>query len=181
MNNNIRLPIPKFCDACYSQNIKFTIRKNPSSTDKWPYCYFCYSCNASVGCHENTETPLGLMADGKTRRLRHDVHLSFDKLWKSELMDRDKAYFWMSTILKISIEECHISWLNKKQLLFVKLQCDEYFGTNFKTLIRRKNKNKVKENYDKESISKRVGATKELIKKRKKANSKKFKRKSKRF
>lgn len=59
-------------------------------------CYYCKPCNAYVGVHQNTTTPLGTMANDELRKLRHECHVLFDPLWRSRKMTRDQAYKWLS-------------------------------------------------------------------------------------
>lgn len=68
-------------------------------------CYFCKDCDTYVGCHNNTRTPLGTMADKYTMKLRRNAHAVFDKLWKSGKMSRGEAYKKLSDIFG---KEIHI-------------------------------------------------------------------------
>ena len=56
----------------------------------WPMIYLCMNsqCRAYVHCHPGSSTPLGTMADGKTRRMRRIAHEAFDPLWQSGEMSR---------------------------------------------------------------------------------------------
>ena len=65
-------------------------------------------CDAYVGCHKNTEIPLGRLANKKLRDLKQEAHRQFDPIWKSGLMTRKDAYKWLASMLHISVEECHI-------------------------------------------------------------------------
>ncbi len=55
-------------------------------------CYYCKDCNAYVGCHNNTEKPLGTMANKELRDWRIKAHNSFDSLWKTGFVTRNEAY-----------------------------------------------------------------------------------------
>lgn len=55
-------------------------------------CYYCKTCDTYVGCHNNTRTPLGTMADKETRRLRKMAHANFYLLWKNGKYGRIEAY-----------------------------------------------------------------------------------------
>jgi hypothetical protein len=107
-----RLPAPTRCDNCNSPKIRL-IEAEGRSGKVW----HCDRCKASVGCHNGTISPFGLMATGKVRRLRVEVHRVFDPLWKNAGLSRDEAYFWLQTTLGISAEACHISMLSEKQLI----------------------------------------------------------------
>ena len=54
--------------------------------------YLCRKCQASIGCHENTKTPLGTMASAELREWRKKAHKAFDPLWKEKGMARRDAY-----------------------------------------------------------------------------------------
>lgn len=54
--------------------------------------WLCKPCDAYVGCHKNTEKPLGIMADKDTRKWRKAAHEAFDPVWKSGDMTRNQAY-----------------------------------------------------------------------------------------
>ena len=102
--------IPKRCHHCGSDDIKFTgnevVYKKP--TGKWPYCWFCYECEAAVGCHPKTDVPLGTMTNWATRQMRSRAHRIFDPMWKSRGWSRNRAYTWLSRQLGISKVKCHI-------------------------------------------------------------------------
>ena len=53
--------------------------------------WLCRKCGARTGCHQNTSTPLGTMANEELRELRKQCHALFDPLWKSGKMSRKKA------------------------------------------------------------------------------------------
>lgn len=54
--------------------------------------WFCRKDDAYVGCHENTQRPLGVMADKKLRGWRVKAHEHIDQLWKSKRMKRSTLY-----------------------------------------------------------------------------------------
>ena len=74
--------------------------------------WMCQPCNAYVGCHPGTVTPLGTLADAATRQARASAHGALDPLWTSGSMTRDHAYRLLSThtgiphIGESNIEEC---------------------------------------------------------------------------
>ena len=74
--------------------------------------YICNECDARVGCHKGTTTPLGTMANRELRELRMKVHKTFDKMWKYKFndtyMDRTKAYLWLAKKMEMTKDECHI-------------------------------------------------------------------------
>jgi len=143
-----KLQAPIICDVCCSPDVNFVTNDKVYGRiyGEWPYCYFCSDCRAAVGCHPNTEIPLGKMAGKETRQLRKKAHEAFDKLWQTRLMSRDRAYFWLSRILQIEPENCHISWLTDAELKLTIDNSNSYYEENLKALIRRKEKEEVKQN-----------------------------------
>lgn len=136
------LPTPTHCDNCCSVNIELTTNDRIYGRiyGDWPKIYYCNDCRAAVGCHPGTEIPLGRMADRATRQLRTKAHDEFDKLWRSGLMSRAKAYNWLALTLGIDPSQCHISWLSKDQLKDVATLSADYFSNNYAALVRRKAK-----------------------------------------
>jgi hypothetical protein len=70
--------------------------------------YLCRPCDAYVGCHPNSETPLGRLANAELRRAKMATHRAFDPLWKEHGMRRSEAYQWLAEQLGIPAEECHV-------------------------------------------------------------------------
>lgn len=148
MSNRIKnpLPIPTQCDNCASLNIAFVGNEKlyGKPHGPWPYCYLCSDCGAAVGCHPNTEIPLGRMADKKTRQLRARAHAVFDPIWRSQAMTRSEAYNMLARHLNIPPQDCHISQLNQAQLHFVIKQCKE-LTPDLETLRRRRERKDAKQ------------------------------------
>lgn len=46
-------------------------------------CYYCKDCDAYVGCHQNSERPLGTMANAELREWRKKAHSVLDPVWQS--------------------------------------------------------------------------------------------------
>lgn len=140
------LPAPEQCDACCSVNIELTTNDKIYGRiyGNWPYVFYCNDCKAAVGCHPNTHVPLGRMADRATRQLRKKAHSEFDKLWRSGLMQRTKAYAWLSLQLGVEKSQCHISWFSIDQLNKAISISSAYFNENQKPLLKRKVKKDAK-------------------------------------
>jgi len=147
LNSKNALPIPELCDCCCSPNVQYTTNDiiYGRNYGEWPMTYFCTDCRAAVGCHPGTNIPLGQMADRKTRQLRKSAHNEFDKLWRTELMSRTKAYSWLALQLNIEVGNCHLSWLSKEQLKQVALICSKYLAEYHESLIKRKVKQNAKQ------------------------------------
>ena len=54
--------------------------------------WYCKSCNAYVGCHQNTKVPLGSMANAKLREWRIKAHKQIDPFWKNGDLTRAEVY-----------------------------------------------------------------------------------------
>ena len=75
-------------------------------------CWYC-PCGAYVGCHNNTRTPLGTMANKELRNWRIKAHSVIDPLWKSKQYTRREVYQRLSDafgkrvhIAEADIQEC---------------------------------------------------------------------------
>lgn len=55
-------------------------------------CYYCKPCGAYVGTHQNTEKPLGTMANGELRKARIAAHANIDPYWKEKGWSRGDVY-----------------------------------------------------------------------------------------
>ena len=78
-------------------------------------CYWCKDCDAYVGTHNNTDRPLGIMANKELRQLRMKCHAKFDGLWKSGYLKRRQAYKYLSELMEKG--EAHIGGFNKEECL----------------------------------------------------------------
>lgn len=75
------------------------------------------TCGAYVGCHPDTDIPLGYPAGPITRRARSDAHAAFDPLWEakqrrdkvSKGKAREAGYSWLAEQLGIRRQDCHVS------------------------------------------------------------------------
>jgi hypothetical protein len=56
-------------------------------------------CGAYVGCHQNTEQPVGTFADKELRQARQAAHAAIDPVWKSGAMTRAEVYRRLSAVL----------------------------------------------------------------------------------
>lgn len=69
--------------------------------------YACEPCGAWVGCYENSDKPLGRLADATLRRAKMAAHQALDPLWKGTRR-RSAVYKWLARELGIPASECHI-------------------------------------------------------------------------
>lgn len=70
----------------------------------------CAPCDARVGCHPGTRTPLGGLANAVTRDARSRAHAAFDALWNGEtaVMGRRRAYAMLALELGLEPVKTHI-------------------------------------------------------------------------
>ena len=55
--------------------------------------WWCQSCDAYVGCHNNTKKPKGTLANGVLREWRIKAHNAVDPLWRElKIMGRQEMY-----------------------------------------------------------------------------------------
>lgn len=66
------------------------------------------TCDAYVGCHKDSTTPLGRMANSELRHWKKAAHGKFDPIWKTRRMNRSQAYSWLAKVLQIEPAKCHI-------------------------------------------------------------------------
>lgn len=72
------------------------------------YFYVCAPCDARVGCHNGTITPLGRLADAELRAARIAAHRALDTKWQCGSMTRTQAYNWLAKQLGTDSKQCHI-------------------------------------------------------------------------
>jgi len=96
--------------------------------------WLCKPCDAYVGCHNNTKTPLGTLANRKTRDWRKKAHAIFDPIWKNKHIKRDRAYGFLRRRLG---HEIHIgeSDVNTCKIIIELCKTDEWFLTTNKERV----------------------------------------------
>jgi hypothetical protein len=57
--------------------------------------YLCRPCNAYVGCHNNTTSALGTLANKELREARKKAHKALDPLWQKGRYSRTAVYDMM--------------------------------------------------------------------------------------
>lgn len=77
-------------------------------------CYYCKRCDYYVGCHNNSQKPLGVMASKETRKLRMKCHSKFDEFWRYNFVSRDDGYLWLQRQMKKNEDEAHIGMFNEE-------------------------------------------------------------------
>ena len=81
--------------------------------------YVCEPCDARVGCHPKSDTPLGSLANYSLRKRRNYAHNYLDRLWKEGYMERSECYLWLAFAIGIPIKFAHIAMFNEEQCLEV--------------------------------------------------------------
>ena len=79
--------------------------------------YLCRPCDAYVGVHDGTDTPLGRLANRDLRRWRNRAHAAFDPLWQQSRYRRRRndAYAWLAGKMGLTKEETHIAMFDVEQ------------------------------------------------------------------
>jgi hypothetical protein len=105
-----------FCPYCKGK-AKFMSSREFYGRDYGSNIYVCRPCDAYVGTHKNSTTPLGTLANGPTREWRKYAHSKFDPMWKYGKKSRSKAYEWMRNVMGLTAEEAHIGRFNVEQCM----------------------------------------------------------------
>ncbi len=85
-------------------------------------------CDAYVGCHPGTTTPLGRLANASLRKAKMAAHAAFDPLWKTKhksvrAQARCEAYVWMAEVMKLPPSEAHIGMFDEAQCARLTAAC----------------------------------------------------------
>lgn len=83
----------KNCPYCHKSDIRLMshLEFYGKEFKKNGKLYVCQNCQARVGCHPNTEIPLGQLSDEELRGLRIKIHDIIDKYWNDKT-GRDIVY-----------------------------------------------------------------------------------------
>lgn len=88
--------------------------------------YYCHDCNAWVGCHKDSDAPLGRLANAELRNWKRGAHAVFDPLWRRRIIgNRQKAYAWLSEQMGLPPEKTHIGMFDVDQCKQVIRLCKE--------------------------------------------------------
>lgn len=88
--------------------------------------YYCPDCQAWVGCHKGSETPLGRLANAELRNWKRSAHAAFDPLWRKRIVgNRQAAYAWLSKKMDLPKEKTHIGMFDVDQCRQVIRICKE--------------------------------------------------------
>ena len=85
---------------------KYKYRKS-GQPRKFYGCSQFPNCRAAHGAHPDGR-PLGVPANGPTKRARVAAHAAFDKFWKRKHWKRSRGYRWLQGELNLANKQCHI-------------------------------------------------------------------------
>jgi len=110
------LPTPETCHCCGGEVVVVRNRViYGRDYGDWPWAYFCNECHAYVGMHPRTAIPLGTLADPTTRNARKICKPVFEKIFKSGLLSRSKAYKKLAVEMSIDQKDCHFGMFTAEQ------------------------------------------------------------------
>lgn len=81
------------------------------------HLWMCTPCNAHVGCHRGTTTPLGTLANAELRAARAKAKDAFNPIWRLGAKSRTGAHLWLANKLGIAPKACHIDKLDFEQCM----------------------------------------------------------------
>lgn len=70
----------------------------------------CTNCNAFTGVHNNSDKPLGTLANSILRTKRKEAHQVFDSFRKKKKMTRTESYKWLSQQMGLPFKATHIGY-----------------------------------------------------------------------
>jgi hypothetical protein len=120
------------CPYCSRESQFFTTSEAIYNGRNYGPLYVCLPCQAWVGCHPGTTTPLGRLANAELRRAKMQAHEAFDSVWRA-LYERRRAsdpsyprgrargsrYKRLAALLGIPPRQCHIGMFDVDQCLRV--------------------------------------------------------------
>lgn len=101
------MEIPKACPFCSSEVVLTSNKEIYGKEFGNGKCYLCRKCKASVGTHNGTTRPLGILANREMKILKKTCHDLFDITWKNKILNRTEAYKRLARSLGIKQEDCH--------------------------------------------------------------------------
>jgi len=124
----------KVCPYCLNETILANSKEVYGKS--YGLIYLCRECRAWVGVHKGTTVSLGMVANDELRRLKSKAHAVFDKIAKSDLINklmpkvvylknipivsnRKRAYIWLSKKMRVPYEYCHIGMFDERQCKMV--------------------------------------------------------------
>ena len=78
--------------------------------------WYCQDCQAWVGVHRGTRTPLGRLANAQLRKWKRAAHAEFEPIWRGKSrFTRRAAYAWLSDEMGLPPEKTHIGMFDIDQ------------------------------------------------------------------
>ena len=102
------MKIPKTCRYCGGKVI--LTDSSEIYGKSYGKIYMCTNCNAFTGVHQNSDKPLGTLANSILRIKRKEAHQVFDAFWKQKKMSRTEGYKWLSKQMGIPFKATHIGY-----------------------------------------------------------------------
>ena len=87
--------------------------------------WLCAPCGAYVGCHLDSNRPLGRLADAELRAAKSEAHAAFDPTWRGGRRSRSAAYAWLASKLGLPGSKCHIGMFDVETCQRVVAVCEE--------------------------------------------------------
>jgi hypothetical protein len=134
------LPVYGLCVECGELATQIVMwsaiyRSRPTDEQRTKRFLLC-ACGAYVGCHPDTENPMGRPAKKATHAARSKAHAAFDRLWKAKAARdgcshreaRNLAYEWLAGALGIPRAACHVGLMDRDTAKRVVEVCAPYHG-----------------------------------------------------
>lgn len=79
--------------------------------------YQCPLCKGYVGCHPDTRVPMGTIPTPELRKLRADIHVEIDPIWRKGYMMRSAVYQEISDRLGKAFHSAEINSVDEAHLV----------------------------------------------------------------
>lgn len=76
--------------------------------------YYCQPCQAWVGCHQGSTSPMGRLANKELRQAKMRAHEAFDTAWRGRI-SRRHAYRWLAEQMGIDRRKAHVGMFDVEQ------------------------------------------------------------------
>ena len=126
------------CSDCGGRDVQCVPGQEiyPHRPDLYAKWFWRCACGAYVGCHPNSQTPLGTPAGPATRKARNQAHAAFDALWQRKMRRgtprkeaRNAGYAWLAREMGLDGEDTHIGSFTQEQCERVIELCRPYLGS----------------------------------------------------
>lgn len=112
-----RLPAPHKCNCCGEMSV--SIAQNNiiygKNYGKYPWVYYCNSCESYVGMHPYTNIALGTLANEEMRNARKLSKEPFQYLYTEKHLSRDEAYTKLAQYMGVDKRSCHFAWFGVEE------------------------------------------------------------------